>query len=441
MKIKKPQRSIFKLATAVLLTFAFVTPTSNVQAAPKEIVLNHWSWLDASDGETWEKMVNAFNTAHKGKGVQIKLQVFPGDRVEYNTKVLAGVATGTAPDFGWGTGGLDSLWVKKGVVIPLDVLAKRVKLDLGDFTAQSLKVSRYQKYGNKLYMIPMDAMSIAMLVNADHVKAAGLDINKPPTNADQLLTWAKAMTVKKDGKVTRSGIMMTGSGVQPSITWGIVANQMGFQRADKYLKKACINPAAGTAAMQWVVDLFDKHGVATRDVTNRYKAFTLGEGSTFWTGPWAIGGNIDAKLNFVSVPMPQVGTKVNSTYYELGGLQVFKQKDESRYLATMSAIKWFSDNSFLWTTQGRGASVRQSIIDRPDYLTSGFPISARGAFVSSMKDANLAPIPVLAADDFEVYSGGSFISQQVANVLAGKLKVSDFMSTVCPVWQKGLNEG
>lgn len=441
MKVKSSRKSLFNVVLIGVLTLAFVTPIQTIQAAQSTITLNHWSWLDASDGETWAKMIDSFNVAHKDKGVQIKMQVFPGDRVEYNTKILAGVATGTAPDFGWGTGGLDSLWVKKGVIIPLDILANRVKLDLNDFTQQSLKVSRYQKYGNKLYMIPMDAMSIAMLVNADHAKAAGLDISKPPTNADQLLAWAKAMTIKTDGKVTRSGIMMTGSGVQPSATWGIISSQMGFQRADKYLKKSCINPAAGTAAMQWVADLFDKYGVSTRDVTSRYKAFTLGQGSMFWTGPWAIGGNIDAKLNFVSVPMPQVGTKLNSTYYELGGLQVFKQKDQSRYLATMDAIKWFSDNSFLWTTQGRGASVRKSISDRADYMTSGFPISARGAFVSSMNNANLAPIPVLAADDFEVYSGGSFISQQVANVLAGKLKVSDFMSTVCPVWQKDLNEG
>ncbi len=37
---------------------------------------------------------------------------------------------------------------------------------------------------------------------------------------------------KRDGdKVTRSGILMTGSGVQPTVTWGIVAAQMGFQRA------------------------------------------------------------------------------------------------------------------------------------------------------------------------------------------------------------------
>ena len=91
---------------------------------------------------------------------------------------------------------------------------------------------------------------------------------------------------KRDGdKVTRSGIMMTGSGVQPTVTWGIVAEQMGFQRASDDLKTAAVNPEAGKAAMQWVLDLFDKHKVSTRDVTDRYKAFGTGQGSIFWTGP------------------------------------------------------------------------------------------------------------------------------------------------------------
>ena len=68
---------------------------------------------------------------------------------------------------------------------------------------------------------------------------------------------------KRDGdKVTRSGIMMTGSGVQPTVTWGIVAAQMGFKRASDDLKTAAVNPEAGIAAMQWVLDLFDKHKVS-----------------------------------------------------------------------------------------------------------------------------------------------------------------------------------
>ena len=46
------------------------------------------------------------------------------------------------------------------------------------------------------------------------------------------------------------------------------------------------------------------------------------------------------------------------TYFEMGGLEMYVQKDESRYEATMQAIKWISDNGFLWTTKGRGASPR-----------------------------------------------------------------------------------
>ena len=154
-------------------------------------------------------------------------------------------------------------------------------------------------------MIPMDLMSLQPEINLDHVKEAGLDPNKPPMDSDSLLEWAKAMTKREGDKVTRSGIMMTGSGVQPTVTWGIVAEQMGFQRASDDLKTACVNPDAGKAAMQWVLDLFDKHKVSTRDVTDRYKAFGTGQGSIFWTGPWTLNGYVQQKLQLQDGAVPQ----------------------------------------------------------------------------------------------------------------------------------------
>ena len=196
-------------------------------------------------------------------------------------------------------------------------------------------------------MIPMDLMSLQPEINLDHVKEAGLDPNKPPMDSDSLLEWAKAMTKREGDKVTRSGIMMTGSGVQPTVTWGIVAEQMGFQRASDDLKTACVNPDAGKAAMQWVLDLFDKHKVSTRDVTDRYKAFGTGQGSIFWTGPWTLNGYVSQKLPFKTVLFPKIGAK-HVTYLEQGGLEFYKQADPSRHEATMAAVKWLSDNSFLW---------------------------------------------------------------------------------------------
>jgi len=407
-------------------------------AAKEQITLNHWSWLTASDGEVWAQMIADFNAANAEQGVQIKMDVIGFD--EFNTKVLAGVAAGQAPDFGWGTGGLRSQWINDGVLVPLDDLVAAAGLDLSDFTEASLKASRYPKFDNKLFMVPMDAMCEAMEVNVDHVNEAGLDINTPPNSNDSLLEWAKAMTKLDGDTVVRSGILMTGSGVQPTVTWGMVAAQMGFKRASDDLTQACVNPDAGIAAMQWVVDLFDTHKVSTRDVTDRYKAFGTGEGSTFWTGPWTIQGYMNQGLNFVTVPMPQIGSEMHN-YFELGGLELYTQRDTARYASTVNAVKWLSDNSFLWTTKGRGAATRKSILQREDYNTSGHPWAVRGAFIEGMEYADLAPIPVLAADDFEIYSGGNFLANQVAAVIAGEKTTEQFMEDLIARWQSGLDAG
>ena len=396
----------------------------------------HWSWLAASDGEVWAQMIKNYNDANKD--APIRMELVPEE--QYMTKVLAAAATGTAPDFGWGTAGQHAQLARDEVTVPLDDLAKNVGLDLADFSDFSIKASRYPKYDNKLFMIPMDLMSLQPEINTDHVKEAGLDINSPPTDGETLLKWAEAMTKREGDKVVRSGIMMTGSGVAPTVTWGIVSAQMGFQRASDDLKTACVNPDAGIKAMQWVLDLFDKYKVSTRDVTDRYKAFGTGQGSIFWTGPWTLNGYLQQKLPFVTKLFPNIGGK-QLTYFEGGGLELYVQKDTGRYEQTAKAVKWLSDNSFLWTTKGRGASPRKSIIDRPDYKTSGAPWDVRGAFVEGMSFATVGEIPVAAGPEFTVYSGGNFLAKTLENVWAKKKTPEVAMQELKAQWQKGLDAG
>ena len=163
----------------------------------------HWSWLTASDGEVWQQMIDAFNEAHADQGVQIRMEVVPDD--QYGTKVLSSAAAGQAPDFGWGTAGLRADWIDKDVVLPLDELMSAAALDLADFTEHALQSSRYPTYGDMLYMIPMDAMSLQVLLNLDHAAEAGLDPSSPPQTGAELLDWAEQMTVRDGDTVTRSG--------------------------------------------------------------------------------------------------------------------------------------------------------------------------------------------------------------------------------------------
>ena len=286
----------------------------------------------------------------------------------------------------------------------------------------------------------MDLMSLQPEVNLDHLKEAGLDPEKFPADGATLIEWAKQMTKKEGDKVVRSGIMMTASGVQPTVTWGIVAAQMGFQRASDDLKTACVNPDAGKAAMQWVLDLFDKHMVSTRDVTDRYKAFGNGQGSVFWTGPWTINGYIQQKLPFRTYMFPNIGGK-QVTYFEMGGLELYIQPDTARYEATMHAVKWLSDNSKLWTTKGRGASPRKSILSLPDYKTAGSDWSVRGAFVDGMAFATQGEIPVLAGPDFTIYSGGNFLAKTLEGVWAKSKTIDQAMDEIKAKWQAGLDAG
>ncbi|HUL09576.1 MAG TPA: extracellular solute-binding protein [Candidatus Acidoferrum sp.] len=439
-KMKDMTRRQFARAagrTALLGAAATLFPAPFVKAADP-MVINHWSWLSASDGEIWQKMIDSFNDAHKDKGVQIKMEVIPEE--QYTTKILAAAATGNAPDFGWGTAGQHAQWAQDGVTVPLDDLAAKGGLDLADFSEFSLKMARFPKYDNKLFMIPMDLMSLQPVANLDHMKEAGLDPEKFPQDGDTLIEWAKAMTKREGDKVTRSGIMMTGSGVQPTVTWGIVAEQMGFQRTSDDLKTAAVNPDAGKAAMQWVLDLFDKHKVSTRDVTDRYKAFGTGQGSIFWTGPWALNGFMQQKLNCRTYLFPKIGQK-QLTYFEMGGMEFYVQKDEGRYEATMQTVKWLSDNSFLWTTKGRGASPRKSILENKDYKTSGLSWDMRGAFVEGMAFATAGEIPVLAAPDFTIYSGSNFLAKTLEQVWAGQKKIDQAMSEIKEQWQKDLDAG
>jgi hypothetical protein len=188
-----------------------------------------------------------------------------------------------------------------------------------------------------------------------------------------------------------------------------------------------------------VLALFDEHKTSTRDVTDRYKSFGTGEGSMFWTGPWTLNGYVASKLNFKTFKFPNIGGTLK-TYFEEGCMELYTQQDKGRHQATMDAVKWLSDNSFLWTTVGRGASPRKSILGRADYKSAGIAWDKRGAFVDGMDFAVLGEIPVPAGPDFTIYSGGNFLAKALAGVWTGDVKPADAMSKIQAQWQKGLDK-
>jgi len=423
---KEVEKTVEKVVTA---TPAMIEPT--------EVL--HWNWLSASDAEVWQSVIDDFNDANEN--TQIRMELVPD--AEWATKVMPAVAAGVGPDFGWAApaAGLEPDFVDKGILVPLDDLAHDVGLDMDDFAEGPLNVCRYAAFDNKLYGIPLDVMTMALEINADHAQEAGLDIENPPQTGEELLEWADAMTVREGDKVVRSGMLM-GPSIQNTVVWGIVSGQMGYKRVSDDLKTACVNPEAGKEAMQWIYDLYEKHKVSTLEVTDRYKAFGVGQGSMFITGPWTVSGYLEAGVNYISIHVPKIG-KEQKTYLEVGSLGLYTQPDTSRYATTMQAVKWLSDNSFKWTTEGRGAAARKSVLSRADYQTSGLPWAQRGAFVDE-KALEMATIPIgygltEGGFDFIIYAGENYLAQTLDSVWYGEKSIDEAMDLICQKYQEHLD--
>jgi multiple sugar transport system substrate-binding protein len=366
---------------------------------------------------------------------------FPSE--EWDTKVKAAVAAGEGPDFGWvyPGGGLHAEWIDAGLLVPMDDLAEKVGLDLNDFVKPILDNGRYPAFGNELYEIPLDVMTMAFEINVDHVEEAGLDINNPPQTGDELIEWAKAMTVIEDGKVVRSGLLL-GPAIQNTVTWGVVSEQMGFRRASEDFTTACVNREAGIEAMKWIYDAYNTHQVSTLEVTDRYKAFGAGQGSMFMTGPWTVSGYDEMGLNFQTIHVPAIGDD-QKTYLEVGSLEMYTQEDESRYERTMEVIKWLSDNSMKWVTVGRGGSPRKAILAQEEYSTTGLPWEKRGAFVDE-KAMGMATIPMgygllEGVSDFVIYAGSNILATTLDGVWYDQMTPEEAMDILCEQWQEDLD--
>lgn len=404
-------------------------------AAPIEVLL--WHHLSASDGEVFDRLLDNFNEANDD--IQIAYLMDS----EVTTKIAASIAAGDPPDIGFRQINDVARWYIDGASLPLDDLMTGVELDLDDFNQTALDE---QRINGDLLLIPMDITSGAALINLNHAEEAGLDPDNLPADDASLLEWSIAMTQHdSSGNVTRSGFLLTGSATQPNIVWGVIATQFGAQRISDDGQTVIFNDTDGPArAAQWILDAFDTHKISSRDVSDRYKAFGDQSASIFWTGPWTLNGYLNTDgLRFAVAPVSVVGEELK-TWGGTSGLNIFttQGRPTERIEAAAETVKWLSDNSFVWVTEGRGAPPRASILNDPAYQTTGAPWEYRKPFVDgieySFPDRGL-PFP--DGGQFGFYAGGdSSVPKAMDPVWAGDRSIEEGIAMLVEEWQQILDE-
>jgi len=331
--------------------------SQSTQEGKTKIVFWH-NWATGPSGESMNKSVEEFNKS------QDKIVVEPlfvatdaGDSI--TSKLLTAVAAGNPPDV--------MLASRYGIAEYMDAvtilndLAERDNINADMFYEWAWEEANYD---GQLLGLPYDGTARALFYNKDHFKEAGLDPEKPPLTISELEEYAKKLTMRENGKITRFGfIPWYGEGWL--YTWGWA---FGGEFYDETTGKVTANHPKIVEALTWMTSFAEQFGIenvtsftssAGSDAMN---PFIAGQLSMMVTGNWMIGQieQYNPDLNYGISYIPTPDGKNFTTY--VGGRALIIPKGAKNLEEAWTFVKWMC-------TSEEGQSLKKITMEfsaRPD---------------------------------------------------------------------------
>ena len=331
-------------------------PASTAYTGPN-VALTFWNGFTGGDGPVMKSLVDKFNTANPN--IKVTMNVY--EWADYYQKVPAAVSTGNGPDLGIMHVDQVATNAARGVVLPLDDLAKSLQLTEGDF---SPPVWQAGVYNAKRYAIPLDVHPLGMFWNKKVLESAGLDPEKPPTNAAEYLAALDKLKAKGVQGHWATPFPFTGTLQFEALTW-----QFGGQLFDDKATKPLFAEQPGVQALTWLTDLV-KNGYSPKNVAQDADLIALqnGKAAFNWNGIWTINTLRGVKgMEWGVSALPQIGTQPAAWAGSHQFVQ-FKQRtqDANKLQAGKVFINYISQQSLEWAKAGQ-VPARKEIRDSAEF--------------------------------------------------------------------------
>jgi multiple sugar transport system substrate-binding protein len=408
--------------------------TSSYKGPKVEITYLHG--FTGADRPVMEQLVKAFNDAKPN--IVVKATAQPWGTTWNQIEPL--VAGGRAPDI---------------AVINEDQITRFIARDALDemtpamLTSAGINKSRFfgplfatADYKGKSYGVPVSSVAYVMFYNKDLLKKNG--INAAPRTRAELLTAARACTVDKAGKKAGQegfdkanldtwGISLYNNWVGSRLAYSAIL-QNGGSLTDKD-NNAAFNSPQAVEAVQFLVDLVQKEGVARGNSTEEAElaAFSQGKVCMFPSGQWYL-DRFEKNPSYALTFLPRIGGQRDATWGGSSHLTLPKQRagyDANKRAAALAFINWLSlpAQNLTWTATGSLPTMKavaddkkfegqaiSGIFDRLGnvFATSGFPWGGQvlGPFDAAWERAYLGKQAVKASLD----QGVSEANKQIAQV-------------------------
>jgi multiple sugar transport system substrate-binding protein len=246
-------------------------------------------------------------------------------------------------------------------------------------------------YNKQRYSIPLDVHPLGFYYNKSVMEKAGLDPEKPPTNAEEYGTALDTMKSKDIEGHWATPFPFTGSMTVQSLLW-----QFGGELFSPDASAATWADEPGVKAMTWYTDLI-KNGHSPGKIAQDadFVAFQNGKNAFNWNGIWQLLA-LDEKagLEWGVAALPNIGGKpaawAGSHQFVL---PTQKTKDDNKQTAARVFLNWISQQSLEWAKGGQ-VPARNSVRDSGDFKA----LKGQAALGAQINDLHFPP-PVAGIGD------------------------------------------
>jgi multiple sugar transport system substrate-binding protein len=271
---------------------------------------------------------------------------------QYFEKLQTDLAAGTAADVFYVDSLLAPDLMKRELLMELDPLIERDKVDVADFYASLLGAFQWQ---GKTYGLPKDWSSLALVWNVERAREAGID--RPPATWDELKLAAAGLT---------RGTQMFGAVTPPELPrLGAFIYQAGGRLVSDDRSRMALNSPEGLQALELYYGLYrDGHATTPADTGTQWPGdtFAKGRAAMVFEGNWIFPFlKKDApNLGFGIAELP-AGPKGKGTFAFTVSYSVNARSQHAEAAWTLVRYLTGPDGMRKWTSLGLAMPARKSL--------------------------------------------------------------------------------
>jgi sn-glycerol 3-phosphate transport system substrate-binding protein len=369
-----------------------------------------------------ESYVDEFEAEHPDIRVNT---VFGGNYTENQAKVIAALRAGTPPDVAV------LLSQELNTLISLDAVEPLDEIIAGDQEAQAMiddffpGFMRNSTLDDRIWSIPFQRSTPVLYFNKEALREAGLDPEDPPETWDELVEYAKQLTIRDaGGRVIRWGLAIP---TEDRATWlleGLVMQAGGsLYDPEGGGRVMTIDTPAVREALQFRWDLAQVHEVSPEGVIPWGTAsndFAAGNVAMIYHSTGSLGfirDNADFEFGTAFQPRNErYGVPTGG-----GNFYLLKGADPAKRDAAWTFIKWMTtpEMAARWSIDSGYVATRQSAWEMPlmQEYTAQYPqaLTARDQLEYAQ-----AELPVFALQEIK-----DIVSRAEQDVVLGRASIED----------------